>query len=38
MDDLYRKLITGHAINDLTDNIYTHIPKEKLIEEVKKLK
>lgn len=38
MDDLCRKLIMGHAINDLTDNIYTHIPKEKLIEEVKKLK
>ena len=38
MDDLCRKLITEHAINDLTDNIYTNIPKEKLIEEVKKLK
>ena len=38
MDDLCRKLIMGHAISDLTDNTYTHIPIQKLIEEVEKLK
>ena len=38
MDDLCRKLIMGHSIQDLTDRVYTHIPLEKLIEEVEKLK
>lgn len=38
IDDLIRKLIMGHSISDLTDNTYTHIPKERIIEEVKKLK
>lgn len=37
-DDLYRKLILGHHINDLTDRVYTHVEIARLILEINKIK
>lgn len=37
-DDLYRKLIMGHHINDLTDRVYTHVEIARLILEINKIK
>lgn len=36
-DDLYRKLIIGHHINDLTDRVYTHVDIARLILEINKV-
>lgn len=37
-DDLYRKLIMGHHIKDLTDRVYTHVDIARLILEINKIK
>lgn len=37
MDDLARKRILGHATNDLTNDVYTHLETERLISEMKKI-
>lgn len=37
-DDLYRKLIMGHHIKDLTDRVYTHVEIARLILEINKIK
>lgn len=36
-DDLYRKLILGHHIQDLTDRVYTHVEIQRLILEMDKI-
>lgn len=37
-NDLYRKLILGHHIKDLTDRVYTHVEVARLILEINKIK
>lgn len=38
MDNLYRKLILGHKVKDITDGTYTHVTNAKLVEEINKLR
>ncbi|MBQ8559088.1 MAG: tyrosine-type recombinase/integrase [Tyzzerella sp.] len=33
-DNLYRKLIMGHSIEDLTDRVYTHVPVSELVKTI----
>jgi integrase len=33
-----RKLILGHALRDVTDAVYTHVPPEALVSEIQKIK
>ena len=33
-----RKLILGHALRDITDSVYTHVPPEALVMEIQKIK
>lgn len=37
MDNLYRKLILGHKVKDITDGLYTHVTNTKLVEAIDKL-
>lgn len=37
IDSLYRKLILGHEIKDITDGIYTHVSPGKLVAEIDKI-
>lgn len=37
-DDLYRKLIMGHRVEDLTDRVYTHVEIARLVLEINKIK
>lgn len=37
-DDLYKKLILGHRVEDLTDRVYTHVEIARLILEINKIK
>lgn len=36
-DDMYRKLILGHRIPDLTDRVYTHVEIARLVLEINKI-
>lgn len=36
-DDLYRKLIMGHRVEDLTDRVYTHVEIARLVLEINKV-
>lgn len=38
VSDFHKKLILGHSIRDVTNGIYTHIPKETLIADIDKWK
>lgn len=37
MDEYILKIIVGHAINDITEKVYTHRTTDELIEEIKKI-
>jgi hypothetical protein len=38
IDPYHRKLILGHAIDDVTFGVYTHVPTEVLIQDINKIK
>lgn len=38
IDPYHRKLILGHAIDDVTFGVYTHVPPEVLIQDINKIK
>lgn len=37
IESLYIKLIAGHATNDVTEKVYTHVLPERLVEEIDKI-